>query len=129
MQNVSVELRPYFRRVEKRLKCPRKQRRALLDKIRRAAEEFAAENPEASPEEAAEYLGDPDEVAHSLLEDIEPKALEQFEKRKKICIGILVAVLLAVGAVLTKWVVHLEQEPEPVEVTEKLVIYEEVEIP
>lgn len=43
-----------------------------MQKIFRAAEDYAQENPNATPEEVEMYLGDPAEVAQALMESIDP---------------------------------------------------------
>ena len=129
MSNIALEMAPYFRRVEDRLKCPKKRRHSLLNRIHRAAEEFAAENPEATADETAEYLGDPAEVAQELMETLDPEELECYQRQKKIgtwlVIGLLIVALVAAGI----WIVRLEHDTSPVEVIDTLVIYEEVKIP
>lgn len=114
MSSVALEMEPYFQRVKTRLRCPEKRRGPLLERVHRAAEEFAAENPEATPEEMEQYLGDPAE-------------LERYQRRKKLgallCIGLLTVALVFAGL----WIFRLEHDTSPVEVIEKTIIYEEVE--
>lgn len=126
MSSVALEMEPYFQRVKTRLRCPEKRRGTLLERVHRAAEEFAAENPEATPEEMEQYLGDPAEVAQELMETLDPAELERYQRRKKLgallCIGVLTVALVFAGA----WIVRLLRQPFQIEATETLVIYEEV---
>lgn len=127
MSSVALEMEPYFQRVKTRLRCPEKRRGTLLERVHRAAEEFAAENPEATPEEMEQYLGDPAEVAQELMETLDPAELERYQRRKKLgallCIGLLAVALVFAGL----WIFRLEHDTSPVEVIEKTIIYEEVE--
>lgn len=131
MRNVSIELRPYFRRVEKRLKCPRSQRRALLDKVRCAAREFAEENPEATLEETAEYLGNPHEVAQGLLETLDPEELGHYQKSRQTWLMVWVSLLVVAVVAMGMRFAYLKIHPKPVvvEVIERVIIYEGVENP
>ena len=126
MSSVALEMEPYFQRVKTRLRCPKKRRGTLLERVHRAAEEFSAENPEATPEEMEQYLGDPAEVARELMETLDPAELERYQRRKKLgallCIGVLTVALVFAGA----WIVRLLRQPFQIEATETLVIYEEV---
>lgn len=128
MSNFSAELTPYFQRVRNRLSCSKKYQNEQMQKIFRAAEEYAQENPNATLEEVEEYLGNPEEVAQELMESIDPEVLERDRKRKRlgvmVAIGILVAALIVVGIGF----IHLTLDTNPIEITETLVIYPEEEI-
>ena len=126
MSSVALEMEPYFQRVKTRLRCPKKRRGTLLERVHRAAEEFSAENPEATPEEMEQYLGDPAEVARELMETLDPAELERYQRRKKLgallCVGLLTVAL--VSAIIG--VIYLKNSQVVFEVTETLTIYEEV---
>ncbi len=125
MSNVMVEMTPYFQRVRNRMRCPRKYQDEQLKKIIRAAEEYVLENPNATPEEAEEYLGKPEEIAQELMESIDPKVLERDRKRKRIgillVIGILTAALLTASALL----IYFKITPPESIIVEKITIYAE----
>ena len=46
---MSEALRDYFRRLDRSLDCPRPLRRRLAAQVRRAAEDYCRERPEAGP--------------------------------------------------------------------------------
>lgn len=125
MSNVSVELAPYFQRVGTRLNCSRRLRDRLLERIRRGAEEFVAERPEATQKEVEEYLGNPEEVAQELMEALDPAEVKRYQKRKRIgvllVIGILTVALVAASALL----IHFRNTPIETVMVGKITIYAE----
>ena len=82
MSNVRVEMASYFQHVRGWLSGSRRYQDEQMQKIFRAAEEYAQENPDATPEEVEMYLGDPAEVAQALMESIDPAEIERYQKRK-----------------------------------------------
>ena len=115
-------LRDYFRRLDRSLDCPRPLRRRLTAQVRRAAEDYCRERPQAGPAEVVQYLGDPAETARELLEGLDPGVLDRARKRERLArralVAVLVLALIGVGA----WGVHLWNTPKHMEVTEVLVI-------
>lgn len=95
-----------------------------MQKIFRAAEEYAQENPDATPEEVEMYLGDPAEVAQALMESIDPAEIERYQKRKKLGVLLVIGVLAIALGVMTTRFVYLRSQPRTVEVTETLVIHD-----
>lgn len=119
----------YFRALERCLDCPGKDREQLLAQARRMADDFLQGKPDATPGEVAGFLGEPEELAQCLLEELDPELLERRKRRRKLGRRILVGVAAAVVALLIAWIISLETQPLMVEVTETLVIYEEGEGP
>ena len=119
---MSEALRDYFRRLDRQLACPRPLRRRLTAQVRRAAEDYCRERPQAGPAEVIQYLGDPAEAARELLEGLDPGVLDRARRRERLLwralVAVLVLALIGVGA----WGVHLWNTPKHVEVTEVLVI-------
>lgn len=62
----------YFRTLEQSLDCPKAVYRPFLVRTRQMAEDFFQSRPGATPEEAADYLGDPRELANGFLETLDP---------------------------------------------------------
>ena len=92
---MSGALRDYFRRLDRHLACPRSLRRRLTAQVRRGAEDYLRERPEADPAEVARYLGDPAEMARELLENLDPEELRQARRREGVARRALVAVLMS----------------------------------
>lgn len=124
MSNVSAELTPYFQRVRNRLSCSKKYQNEQMQKIFRAAEEYAQENPNATLEEVEEYLGNPEEVAQELMESIDPEVLERDRKRKRLGVMVVIGILLVALGIMTARFIYLRSQPAHVEVIETLVIHD-----
>ena len=120
------ELRDYFRRLDRLLACPRPLRRKLTAQVRRAKEDYLREYPEAGPAEVIQYLGQPEEVARTLLDSLDPAELERSRRRDRRLRWSLVAVLAAALVVVGAWGIHLWNSPKHMEVTQVLVIGDEV---
>ncbi len=95
MSTTTAELSGYLRRVERALACPPDSRRALMDRVRRDAGQFLADRPEATAEEAAAYLGDPEELAQGLLETLDPEELRRYRHKGVLLRRGLVLLLIA----------------------------------
>ena len=124
---MSEALRDYFRRLDRSLDCPRPLRRRLAAQVRRAAEDYCRERPEAGPAEVVQYLGGPAETARELLDGLEPGELDRARKRERLARRALAAVLILALVGVGAWGVHLWRTPVDLEVTEVLVIEGEVE--
>ena len=119
---MSEALRDYFRRLDRSLDCPRPLRRRLAAQVRRAAEDYRRERPEAGPAEVIQYLGDPAETARELLDGLDPEELDRARRRERLARRVLVAVLILALVGVGAWGVHLWRTPVDLEVTEVLVI-------
>lgn len=124
MSNVRVEMASYFQHVRGWLSGSRRYQDEQMQKIFRAAEEYAQENPDATPEEVEMYLGDPAEVAQVLMESIDPAEIERYQKRKKLGVMLVIGALAVALGVMTVRFVHLRSQPAHVEVIETLVIHD-----
>ena len=119
---MSEALRDYFRRLDRHLACPRSLRRRLTAQVRRGAEDYCRERPEAGPAEVVQYLGDPAETARELLDGLEPGELDRARRHERLLWRALVAVLILALVGVGAWGVHLWRTPVDLEVTEVLVI-------
>ena len=124
MSDVKIEMASYFQHVRGRLSCSRRYQDEQMQKIFRAAEDYAQENPDATPEEVEMYLGDPAEVAQVLMESIDPAEIERYQKRKKLGVMLVIGALAVALGVMTVRFVHLRSQPAHVEVIETLVIHD-----
>lgn len=119
-----VGMSSYFQQLEQRLDCPNGTRKRFLTKTRQAAEEFLREKPDATRQELIDLLGDPEELAQGFLETLEPEELERYRKRKKFLLRGCVAALVVMLIAMTCWAVKLRNEPNLVEVSQVITIYE-----
>lgn len=124
MSNVRVEMASYFQHVRGRLSGSRRYQDEQMQKIFRAAEEYAQENPDATPEEVEMYLGDPAEVAQALMESIDPAEIERYQKRKKLGVMLTIGILAVTLVVMGTGIVYLSRVSAPIEVVETIVIHD-----
>ena len=124
MSDVKIEMASYFQHVRGRLSCYRRYQDEQMQKIFRAAEEYAQENPDATPEEVEMYLGDPAEVAQALMESIDPAEIERYQKRKKLGVMLTIGILAVTLVVMGTGIVYLSRVSAPIEVVETIVIHD-----
>lgn len=117
----------YFRALERCLDCPGEDRERFLAQARRMADDFLQGKPDATPDEVAGCLGEPEELAQCFLEELDPELLERRKRRRKLGRRILAGVVAAVVVALCISVGWLATHRHQVEVYETLTIYEEVE--
>ena len=123
---MSEALRDYFRRLDRHLDCPRPLRRRLAAQVRRAAEDYCRERPQAGPAEVIQYLGDPAETARELLDGLDPGELDRARRRERLARGALVAVLVLALIGVGAWGVHLWNTPIEMKPVETITIYREL---
>lgn len=119
----------YFRTLEQSLDCPKAVYRPFLVRTRQMAEDFFQSRPGATPEEAADYLGDPRELANGFLETLDPDVVERHRSRKKALLRSCVAVLAVALIGVTAWALHIWNEPMHIEITERTSVIEEFTLP
>ncbi len=120
MSGTKAELSGYLRRVERALDCPPDRRRALMERVQRDVERFLDEQPDATATAAAEYLGDPEELARGLLETLDQEELEQYRHRgarlRRGMVILLIAVLVAALIGTWMYVFHLRKNRVQIEI-------------
>lgn len=122
-------LSEYLRRLNARLVCPNAYRKRFLSEAQRMADDYRQGNLDASDEEVIEFLGDPQELAATFLDSIDPDQLRRYKTHRTwFKRGVAIAAVVVIG-VLSAWCIYLEHRPVTVEVTETLTItiLEEVE--
>ena len=127
MGNV-CSLNEYLRSLDKLLVCPKACRRHFLSEAQRMADDYRQGNLDVSDEEVIEFLGDPQELAATFLDSIDPDQLRRYKTHRTwFKRGVAIAAVVVIG-VLSAWCIYLEHRPVTVEVTETLVIYPEVDL-
>lgn len=125
MEDVSVSLSNYYNSLERLLKCPKEQRGRFLEQTRRMAEDYMQGNPDATPQEVTDFLGDPRELAREFLDTLDPELLERYQKNRKIfrigCVSVLAVALI----IVTIWGGRRWSTPKTMEVAETLTVYAE----
>lgn len=119
------ELNNYIKELSATLNCPRTLKHRLLFQTRRMAEDFREGKPGASWEEVRDYLGNPEELARTMLECENQDALKQYQKRKKKQKQVLVAVLLLTLILLSCSLMYIywsRSNPVIIDVKEQVII-------
>lgn len=99
------KMEQYCRRVRASLQCSSEDAKRCITDVRRTAERLRQEEPEISQEEIEKFLGEPKEVARMFQDMLGPKRVERYRRRKKLCFGFLVGLLL-VGLFSALYLVH-----------------------
>lgn len=114
----------YFRRLERELDCPAKYRSELVARARKRAEDYLPDQSDAGSQDMDLLLGDPKELAQSMLESLDPDELSWYRavkaRNRRALIALAVCAFLIMGALL----VRLWTRPIQAEITETLVIHE-----
>ena len=125
MGNV-CSLNEYLRSLDKLLVCPKACRRHFLSEAQRMADDYRQGNLDASDEEVIEFLGNPQELAATFLDSIEPNQLRRYKTHRTwFKRGVAIAAVVVI-CVLSVWCVYLETCPVEATITETLIIYPEV---
>ena len=123
MENVNKELSEYFQRLKRLLDCPKPLRNSFLAQTRRMAEDFSVDRPDITQEDLISYLGEPEDVAATILETLDSDVLKHYRRRKKFllcgCIALLIVALVSASI----WGIHLVVNPKTAEVTRTITIY------
>lgn len=79
MNQTSRVMRRYLAQVRRALRCPRKERQALLSRLRADLAEYAAQQPALSFDDLTEQFGSPAQLAADYLETLDPAELKRFQ--------------------------------------------------
>lgn len=119
----------YIQTLGQNLDCPRGMRVPFLTRTQRMAEDFVQGRPDATSQELADYLGEPQELAQGFLETLDPDVLERYHRRKKFLRWGCVAVLAAALVITAIFGIYLLKTPVNLEMTETIIIYSERTLP
>lgn len=95
----------YLRLVQEHLDCPEEERRRLLGRLEKAVDAYLADEPEAADLAAA--FGAPADCARELLAECDAGAVAAERKKRRRRIGVVIAVLAVVLALLLGLVIHM----------------------
>lgn len=91
----------YKRKLKENLRCSCSAKRKLLDRFDDSLREYLDENPSPTMEELSTAFGPPEEMARTLMENVDEAdkaAYSKFLVARRVTAGILAAVLLAFSA-------------------------------
>ena len=100
------ELNGYYKQAVRWLECGHMQRQKFRQYLVVSAEDYLSQRPEASFEEVCQALGTPQQAAQAFMEILPEGAAEQWSKRHRKIVGISLALmgfLIAVLAAAVVW--------------------------
>lgn len=103
---LAVPLTDYYEEVRRYLTCPEEVKDDLIYDVNRKMMDLNADRPDLDYNGILEFLGDPEDLANSLMEQMSDEVIQKFEKKKKrIRTGVVTCVVAAI-AVLSTFVIY-----------------------
>jgi uncharacterized membrane protein len=103
---LAVPLTDYYEEVRRYLTCPEEVKDDLIYDVNRKVMDLNADRPDLDYDGILEFLGDPEDLANSLMEQMSDEVIQKFEKKKKrIRTGVVTCVVAAI-AVLSTFVIY-----------------------
>lgn len=103
---LAVPLTDYYEEVRRYLACPEEVKDDLIYDVNRKVMDLNADRPDLDYNGILEFLGDPEDLANSLMEQMSDEVIQKFEKKKKrIRTGVVTCVVAAI-AVLSTFVIY-----------------------
>ena len=110
---MTKELNQYYQEVRSHLFCPKGEQDRLLAKAHQMVEELRESNPDLDYSGVVDFLGEPQELASTFMERMDPAKVEAYQKKKKrirISIVAFVVALIAALSIFSIYVVQLKSE-------------------
>ena len=103
---LAVPLTDYYEEVRRYLTCPEEVKDDLIYDVNRKVMDLNADRPDLDYNGILEFLGDPEDLANSLMEQMSDEVIQKFEKKKKrIRTGVVTCVVAAID-VLSTFVIY-----------------------
>ena len=103
---LAVPLTDYYEEVRRYLTYPEEVKDDLIYDVNRKVMDLNADRPDLDYDGILEFLGDPEDLANSLMEQMSDEVIQKFEKKKKrIRTGVVTCVVAAI-AVLSTFVIY-----------------------
>ena len=103
---LAVPLTDYYEEVRRYLTCPEEVKDDLIYDVNRKVMDLNADRPDLDYDGILEFLGDPEDLANSLMEQMSDEVIQKFEKKKKrIRTGVVTCVVAAID-VLSTFVIY-----------------------
>ena len=80
---LAVPLTDYYEEVRRYLTCPEEVKDDLIYDVNRKVMDLNADRPDLDYNGILEFLGDPEDLANSLMEQMSDEVIQKFEKKKK----------------------------------------------
>ena len=94
---LAVPLTDYYEEVRRYLTCPEEVKDDLIYDVNRKVMDLNADRSDLDYNGILEFLGDPEDLANSLMEQMSDEVIQKYEKKKKhIRTGIIACAVAAV---------------------------------
>lgn len=110
---MTKELNQYYQEVRRHLTCPKGEQDCLLAQTHQMVVELQESNPNLGYSDVVDFLGEPQELASTFMERMDPAKVEAYQKKKKrirISIVAFVVALIAALSIFSIYVVQLKSE-------------------
>lgn len=112
---MTKELNQYYQEVRRHLTCPKGEQDRFLAQTHQMVVELQESNPNLGYSDVVDFLGEPQELASTFMERMDPAIVEGYKKKKKrirISIVAFVAALIAALSFFSIYVVQLKSEAQ-----------------
>lgn len=112
---MTKELNQYYQEVRRHLSCPKGEQDRLLAQAHQMVMELQESDPNLGYSDVVDFLGEPQELAGTFMERMDPAMVEGYKKKKKrirISIVAFVAALIAALSIFSIYVVQLKSNAE-----------------
>lgn len=112
---MTKELNQYYQEVRSHLSCPKGEQDRLLAQAHQMVVELQESNPNLGYSDVVDFLGEPQELASTFMERMDPAKVEAYQKKKKrirISIVAFVVALIAALSIFSIYVVQLKSEAQ-----------------
>lgn len=112
---MTKELNQYYQEVRRHLACPKGEQDRLLAQAHQMVVELQESNPDLDYSDVVDFLGQPQELAGTFMERMDPAMVEGYKKKKKrirISIVAFVAALIAALSIFSIYVIQLKSNAE-----------------
>lgn len=112
---MTKELNQYYQEVRSHLSCPKGEQDRLLAKAHQMVMELQESDPNLGYSDIVDFLGEPQELASTFMERMDPAMVEGYKKKKKrirISIVAFVAALIAALSIFSIYVIQLKSNAE-----------------
>ena len=111
---LAADLTTYYNRVRRHLDCPKDEQNRLLLGVNKQVIELQADAPNLDYDGIVEFLGEPESLANSLMDDIDPEVILSYQKRKHRCFNRCLVYFLSLLSIHLKSSVQIVRSDSPI---------------
>ena len=124
---LAVPLTDYYEEVRRYLTCPEEVKDDLIYDVNRKVMDLNADRPDLDYNGILEFLGDPEDLANSLMEQMSDEVIQKYEKKKKRIRTGMIACAVAVVIGLSTFALYTSNRQTDSHITEESFIIVEDE--